>query len=277
MPLCTVGKHDLYYEVHGSGSGEPAVLLMGLGSDLHGWERQVPELARTRRVLVMDNRGVGRSAKPDGPYSTAELGDDVVGVMDAAGIPRAHMVGLSLGGMIAQQVALRHARRVRSLALLATYARLDRRTPAGAGTASGGLGLAGLLGAGSSLDMRAAFVFLAPLVFSAEFLMREKDFLRAQWERSRSYGLSPEGFLGQLAAAMSHDVLGELATLGAPTLIVTGTADRLIEPRHSQILCHAVPGSRLVEIEGGTHAINLERAEELNAILSSWLRAADPT
>lgn len=285
MPLAKVGQHDLYYELHGGGPGEPVVLLMGLGTDAHGWDRQVPELARARRVLVLDNRGVGRSAKPDGPYTTADLADDVVGVMDVAGIARAHLVGLSLGGMIAQQVALRHARRVRSLTLIATYARVDRKTretaDQGAGTASRverGLGLQGLLdaGSGAALDMRSVFGFLAPLVFSPEFLEREKDFLRAQWERSKSYGLSTPGFLGQLAAAMGHDVLAALPTLGLPTLVVTGTADRLIKPRHSRILANAVLGARLIEVEEGTHGINLERAEELNAILSSWLGEKDP-
>ena len=126
MPTARSGQIDVYYEVHGVlVRAEPAVLIMGLGADHTAWGGLVPALARHRRVLVLDNRGCGRSARPPGPYSTAEMAADVVAALDDAGIARAHVVGLSLGGMIAQEMALGHARRVRSLVLVATAARAD--------------------------------------------------------------------------------------------------------------------------------------------------------
>ena len=101
------------------------LLVMGLGGPLEFWEFQTPVFARTHRVCVYDNRGVGRSDKPAGPYDVRTLADDAVAVMDACGFGRAHVVGLSMGGMIAQELAIRHSDRVGALVLAATYAKPD--------------------------------------------------------------------------------------------------------------------------------------------------------
>lgn len=274
----------LHWERHGNGPGTPVLMIMGLGADLHGWERQVPALAVDRPVIVFDNRGVGRSDKPLGPYTTAELADDAVSVMNLAGVRVAHVIGMSLGGMIAQQVAIRHAPRVRSLALLSTYARGDAGTRATAeqGAAAARFDLGAVMRAmdaapegGATLDARTLMAFLMPLVFSAEFLATQRAWLKQFYERSLSYGFSPVGFAGQVAAVMSHDATNELARLAMPTLVVTGTRDRLVPSRHSTTLAAAIPGARLVELEGGTHGINFERADELNALLNDWLREVE--
>src|SRR5688572_26969294 len=125
MPTARVGDHELYYEIQGDGPGRPDVLLMGLGSDIGAWERVAPVLGRSRRLLLVENRGVGRSAKPKGPYTMAELAADAVGVMAAAGFEHAHVVGISLGGAIAQELALTLPSLVRSLTLIATFTALD--------------------------------------------------------------------------------------------------------------------------------------------------------
>ncbi len=280
MPRAPVGDVELYYEIHGQGGGLPAVLVMGLGADLHGWERQLGALSGGRRVLVLDNRGIGRSDKPAGPYTTAQLADDVAGLLDHVGWGRAHVVGLSLGGMIAQELALRHGRRVKSLALIATYARPDQETRATAaeGAARGGVDLEMVLGAmqsagpGVTIDPKTIMQFLMPLVFTKRFLEAEREYLKAMFERSLAYGFSTAGFAGQLAAVLSHDTVSRLATIGMPTLVVTGTRDKLIAPRHSRVLAERIPGARFVEIEGGTHGLNLESPELLNEVLSGWLR-----
>src|SRR5215468_7406251 len=106
-------KNDIYYEIHGDGATTPVVLLMGLAVDATGWEATVPALARDRRVVILDNRGVGRSKKPPPPYSTAEMADDAAAVLDEIGVAHAHVVGVSLGGAIAQELALRHGERVK--------------------------------------------------------------------------------------------------------------------------------------------------------------------
>jgi 3-oxoadipate enol-lactonase len=251
---------------------------MGLGADLHAWERQLPALTSGRRALVFDNRGIGRSDKPPGPYSTAQLADDLAALLDHVGWPRVHVIGISLGGMISQELALRHARRVKSLALIATYARSDSETRATAaeGSARAGVDLKMLVGAMQGSDVviepKTIMQFLMPMVFTKSFMEAEREYLKAMFERSLAYGFSTRGFAGQLSAALAHDTVARLATIGAPTLVVTGTRDKLIAPRHSRVLADGIPGSRFVEIEGGTHGLNLEKADRLNELLSGWLR-----
>ncbi len=288
MAIARVGAHDLFYEIDDEGREQagrlPVVLLMGLGTDSNAWERQVPVLARSRRVLVLDNRGVGRSAKPRGPYTTAELAADALGVMDAAGLDVAHVVGVSLGGAIAQEIVLGHPERVRSVALLATFAALDatmRRT-ADQGTAASvrsgldvGAAMRGLAEGHVELDPQALIGFLMPLVFSRAFLEKERDYLKSLWSRALSYGVSSAGFAGQVAAALAHDARARLPSVRTPTLVVTGDKDRLVPPAQSRILAEAIPGARLVEIAGGTHGLTLERADELNELLESWLAEND--
>jgi len=108
-----------------AGAGEPLVLVMGFGGDHLAWGLQLPAFAARFRVIAFDNRGVGQTDAPDIPYSIAMMADDTVGLIDALGIDRAHVCGVSMGGMIAQEIALRHPARVRTLALHATLARPD--------------------------------------------------------------------------------------------------------------------------------------------------------
>lgn len=285
MAIVRVGAHELFYEIYGAGDRPPVVLIMGLGMNSDAWARQLPVLAQQRRVLVFDNRGVGRSSKPPAPYTTAELADDAAGVMDAAGLAEAHIVGISLGGAIAQELVLRHPGRVRSVCLVATFAGLDdamRATAdagAGASTNARGFDPAGLvraLGDGSlRIDPQAMIGFLLPLVFTPAFIEREREYMAAMWAKALSYGLSAEGFAGQVAAAMAHDTQTRLQSIRRPTLVVTGTQDRLVPPAQSRLLAAGIPGARLVEIEGATHGLTLERYEELNTILDGWLAEND--
>jgi pimeloyl-ACP methyl ester carboxylesterase len=120
MPFAERDGVRLYWEE--AGSGDPVLLIMGLGMNATGWWRTIPVLAEHHRVLAFDNRGVGRSDRPPGPYSVPMLADDAAAVLAAAGVESAHVYGISLGGMIAQEVALRHGARVRGLVLGATTA-----------------------------------------------------------------------------------------------------------------------------------------------------------
>jgi 3-oxoadipate enol-lactonase len=284
MPQAQVNGVRIYYELHGQGPREPAVLAMGLGTDANGWERVLPALSADRRVLVLDNRGVGRSDKPPGPYTTALLASDLAGVMDDAGIEHAHVAGVSLGGMIVQEFALSFPARVRSLALVATYAKPDQAmmqmADAGAAVGSGtslkvGAMLRAIAEGAANLDFGQIFGFLMPRVFTREFLANEAAYLGAFYGRSLEYGLSVEGFAGQVAAALGHDTTARLASLRVPTLVVTGTADRLIAPHHSQTLASLIAGARLLEIEGAPHGLNLEGPERLSGPLASWFAEND--
>ncbi len=284
MPVARVGENDLHYELRGSGDGLPAVLLMGLGTDLDGWNLIAPKLGG-RRLLLIDNRGVGRSSKPRGPYTTEELAADTLAVMAAAGIERAHIVGISLGGAIAQRLVLAEPARVVSLALIATFVDLDAELQATAdegarkisGSAMNARQLLESMSASTvEIDPRAIFSFLMPMVFSRAFLEREKQMLTEMYERAMVHGISLQGFAGQLAAAYSHHALDELAGVEVPTLVVMPRKDRLIPPAQSQALARAIPGARLVELPEGVHGCVIEGEAELSAMLSDWLAEHDP-
>ena len=285
MPKTQVGDNELYYEVRGAGSGLPALLIMGLGADLNGWDRVAPELQGERPLVLLDNRGVGRSAKPKGPYTTAELADDAAAVLTAAGFERAHIIGVSLGGAIAQELVLRHPGRFASLALVATFADLDhhmeetatRGTRDVLGSPMDGKSLLAAMNGAENLkiDPRAIFKFLMPLVFTEEFLKREKQYLREMFERALSHGISIEGFVGQLAAAWSHKALDRLGAIGLPSLVIEPGRDRLVPPAQSRALARAIPGARLHTIPDGVHGLVMEGSAEVSAVLRDWLAEHD--
>ena len=124
MPQVTVGDISMYYV--DAGAGDPVLLIMGFGGDHLAWGLQMPAFAERHRTIAYDNRGVGQSSTPDVPYTTSMMADDAAGLLEALGIDSAHVVSVSMGGMIAQELALRHPGRVRTLQLHATYGRPDR-------------------------------------------------------------------------------------------------------------------------------------------------------
>jgi 3-oxoadipate enol-lactonase len=268
---------SIYYEQHGE-AGDPVLLVMGLGGDMQFWEYQVPAFAARHRAFILDNRGAGRSDKPPGPYSTVQMADDAVAVLDDAKIERAHVVGLSMGGMIAQQIAIRHPARVGALVLAATYARADAgvRQVSEAGAAEARLPSPLALLSGGALDLRSAdmsalFRFMMGLVLSPEFIQKEKEWLRSLQERLLASGAGPEQLLAQVAAVLSHDAVAGLSQVSAPTLVMTGTADRLVPPHHAEVLAELIPGAKLVRIEGGTHGFNIEMRDRFNKAVLDFL------
>jgi pimeloyl-ACP methyl ester carboxylesterase len=258
MPTVTTPDGvTLHYERHGD-AGDPLLLVMGLGSPLEFWEFQTPVLARTHRVCVYDNRGVGKSDKPAGPYEVRTLARDAVAVMDACGFDRAHVVGLSMGGMIAQELAIRHSDRVGALVLAATYAKPDERVKANVSTGSP----MGQIDP-KQLDPKQMFKMMMSLVLSAEFMVREREWLRSSRDRMLP-NFSVEGFLAQMAAVMAHDVVNELDRIEAPTLVMKPGADMLVPPRCSDVLAAAIPDAQLAVFEHASHGFNVEQADKFN-------------
>jgi pimeloyl-ACP methyl ester carboxylesterase len=276
MSTATVGDLDLYYEEHGA--GDPLLLIMGLGADSAAWMFQVPDFARYYRTVVFDNRGVGRSAKPPGPYSIAQMADDTAGLLDAVGIDRCHVVGVSMGGMIAQEMALRHPARVRGLVLACTYpepdAEIERQRRASVAEMGGSVTASGDIAIDlSSLDPLLFFQNLLPRVFNQAFIDTELPRLMTLFGGAPQYGISMEAILGQVAAVMSHRTTDRLHRIGAPTLVITGDADLLIPPAHSDALARHIPGARLVKIPGGSHGFNLETPDVFNRTVLDSLAA----
>jgi len=259
MPFASgPGGARIYYEVRSGAkdtTSPTVVLVQGLGLSSRFWfdlPERLANGAEPRRVLVLDNRGAGRSDKPRGPYRMATLADDVGAVLEAAGVEKAIVVGISLGGMIAQHVALRHPGRVAGLVLLATtagvpYARLPKARA-----------LATLLG----LPIAGRFRPPAQVGRSlARLLLAEKDVPRArellsQWPAAmRAEPMLPRSYFAQLAAVMTHSTGSRLRRMVCPTVVVTGDEDILIPPQNSRLLARLVPGAHLDVVRSCGHAI----------------------
>jgi pimeloyl-ACP methyl ester carboxylesterase len=269
-----VGAVELYYEEHGS--GDPLLLIMGLGADSNGWMFQTPELAKHYRTVVFDNRGVGRSDKPAGPYTTAQMADDAVGLLDRLGIERAHVCGISMGGMISQELALRHPKRLRSLVLGCTYAKPDagvlRNQTSSAAQLGGAIDAAGNIDIDlSQLDPMMFFQTLLPLTFNQTFIETDLAKVMQMFASSLAYGFDLDAILAQVQATARHDTASRLSEIKAPTLVITGDADLLIPPSNSDFLAEHIPAARLVKITGGSHAFNIETPELFNRALLEFL------
>ncbi len=277
MSTATVKDVDLYYEEHGC--GDPLLLIMGLAADSTAWMFQVPAFAERYRTIVFDNRGVGRSAKPPGPYSIHQMADDAAGLLDVLGIARAHVVGVSMGGMIAQELTLRHPERVRALVLACTYPEPDAdieqrrqfslRQFGGTVTAEGEtrIDLA-------ALDPMMFLQHMLPMVFNQSFIDTELPKLIQVFSGALQYGFSMEAILGQVEAVMSHKATDRLHQIKAPTLVITGDADRLIPPANSDVIARHVPNARLVKVPGGSHGFNFETPDVFNRHVLDFLAGA---
>lgn len=276
MPVAAVNGIELYYEEHGS--GEPLLLIMGLAADLNGWLFQTPEMAKHYRTIVFDNRGVGRSSKPTGPYTIRQMADDAAGLLDHLGIASAYVVGISMGGMISQELALSHPDKVRKLVLGCTYAFPDDSIAQVRSQLVGQLG--GSFGSDgelqidvSKVDPMQLFGALLPLSFSPQFLQNDLPKLMQVFAGTLQYGFSMEGILGQVMATSSHNTLDRLGAIGVPTLVFTGDCDQLIPASCSDVLAAKIPGARLVKLEGGSHGFNFEAPEKFNRQVLDFLAA----
>jgi 3-oxoadipate enol-lactonase len=225
-----------------TGQGPPLLLIQGLGYPRWGWEPIVVPLAKTYQVITFDNRGIGDSDAPPGPYDTAMMAADAVGILDALDVPRAHVMGASLGGMIAQRLVLDHPARVDRLVLACT-------TP-------GGPAAYPLPAATLALIRQAADLPSAEAVrrFTANALAQPPPGLVDELTARRlARPQDPAAWQAQSAASLGHDAYDRLGQVAAPTLVLHGTADRVVDPRNAPLLAGRIPSARLEMLDGLGH------------------------
>jgi pimeloyl-ACP methyl ester carboxylesterase len=257
---------ELYYEVHGEGM--PLVLIMGIGFDATLWGlHQIPAFSTEFQVIAFDNRDSGRSSKATASYTIADMADDVAGLMDGLEIERAHLLGHSMGGMIAQEFALGHPERLDKLVLTGTEAGTGR----------------------AKFDPITIWSFVKQndtegLTFAAEQIvwLFSTDFLRNHDAVDDTLALlgsnpnpiAPKAYERQANAYINHDALDRVGKIEAQTLVLAGDRDRLIPPWIGRELAEAIPGAKfhLLEGPGSSHAVLLERPDDYNNVVLSFLR-----
>ncbi|MGD9933079.1 MAG: alpha/beta fold hydrolase [Dehalococcoidia bacterium] len=263
MPKAPIRDIITYYEE--AGSGHPLLLIMGLGGDLQAWALQVPELSRHFRVITYDNRGAGRSSAPDRPYSIPQMAADAVGLLDHLGIEKAHVLGFSMGGYIAQELVLANPGRVEKLILMSTAPGID------------GYGRAVVR---TWMDVRRSNMSrehivrnTAPYLYSPELLDDQARFERAVLNSvNNPYAQGDVGFLRQADAILGFDAESRLGQVKAPTLVVCGADDTLVPLRNSEKLAKLIPGATLKTLSGA-HLGAIEYPSEYNDAFVEFLSA----
>ena len=248
--------------------GEPVLMIMGLGASSRLWYRLEPWISRRHRAILFDNRGTGSSAPVRSPLTMRGLAQDAIAVLDEANIDSAHVIGASMGGMIAQHVALDHRARVRSLVLACT-------TPGGRGGAPPWRMLAAsalrpLLGS------RRTFPLVTPLFYSARTRAERRDRMLEDLDRRIADRTSPITLYAQMGAIAGHDTRGRLAELaGLPTLVLHGLDDSLVPPDRGRDLARLIPGAKLESIPSCGHIMGTDAEQQVGeAILAHLERAA---
>lgn len=259
MPFLDRDDARIWWDERGSG---PAVLLVqGLGYPSDMWHRLLPVLARQRRVLTLDNRGVGRTGVPPGPFDITDLAADALAVLDAAGEQQADVIGVSMGGLVVQELALARPGRVRSLVLGCTH-------PGGTDAVFTDEARE-LLGGRAGMSPDEAAEASVPFVYAASTPRTRID---EDLAVRRAVPTQPAGYLAQLGGAIGHPGTGHrLPGLDVPTLVVHGTADRLVPVENGRFVAAAVPGARLHLLEGAGHIFWTDQPDETMTLLLSWL------
>lgn len=263
MPAADQREPPIHYEIVGSTASPTLVMLRGLGRSLRHWEGVLEALEDHFRLVVLDNRGIGRSGRVARPYGTAAMADDVARVLDHAGIERANLFGMSLGGMIAQQFALRHPGRLERLILGCT-------TPGGNAPRAR---LATLLPyMRARLDgMEAAIHFEATFLLSDGFRREHPEIIDSWIAIAREQPVPLPTLLQHVLAATCHDTSKRLGQIRCDTLIVSSDCDALIPPECSRILARGIPRSELAWLEGAGHDFATERPREITHLLTSFI------
>jgi pimeloyl-ACP methyl ester carboxylesterase len=249
-------------------SEDPVLLIMGLAASSRLWFRLLPWLTRQHRVIVFDNRGTGRSAPVRSRLTMAGLAHDAVTVLDAAGIERAHVVGASMGGMIAQHMALDHRERVRSLVLACTSAGGRSGAPPWRLLASAAVR--------PLLGPRRSFPLVAPSLYAAATLRDQPHRVTEDLERRMADSTSPLTLYAQLGAIALHDTRPRLSELDElPVLVVHGLEDRLVPPARGRELAKLIPGAQLELLPACGHLLTTDAEEQTaGAILTHLDRSA---
>ena len=266
MASATVDGNEIYFEQRGE--GEPLLLIMGMsGTHLSWGEPFLSQLERDFRVTVYDHRGVGNSARAVAGYSIADLADDAAGLLDHLGLESSHVLGISMGGMVAQQLALRHPSRVRTLTLGCTYS-------GGEGSMLTSPDVFGRLGeAWQSGDRERALRTGWEVNVSSRFASRDEEYAKFK-DAALALPVAVPVILGQVQAIGGHDVGERLGEISVPSLVVHGTEDQMLSVDNGRMIASRIPGARLEVLDGVGHLFWVEEPVRSAELIRSHALAA---
>lgn len=266
MPIVKSNGINLYYEEHGSVSNPPLLLIMGITAPGSVWNAHVDDWKKEFRCILFDNRGVGKSEKPAGPYSTEQMADDCAGLLDSLNLKNVLVAGVSMGGTIALQLAIRHPAKVKSLLLMCPWARCDNTAKA---------------------------IFQQMMLCKARFRPEEFShfiqlliYSKASWDDEKNYeelaeGRAAEainenqqplhGLEGQAYACINHYVLNKLASIPHPTLVIGGEEDKFTPRWMAEEIVSEMPNAELYLYPKAAHIFHFENLEDFNMRAKTWL------
>ncbi len=261
MPIAEANGERLYYEVHGE--GEPLLCVMGLGTDARAWIPLIRSWSAERKLIVFDNRDCGRSSYSDEPYEIADLAQDTLALADELDIESFDLVGMSMGGAVAQQVALTAPDRVRTLTLIVSYGGLG---PYGEARAR----VFGNLVKGMNHEEQTDFLMM--LTFSEGFFNDSERFRRLrEILLADESPQPPEALDRQLHASGRHEVRERLPELTMPVHVIGAERDLMVPVWKSRELAELIPDAKLTILQGAPHAVNIERSEELSRLVLDFI------
>jgi len=253
VPNIVINEIEFYYERHGSGN--PLILICGFTNHLEMWKRFIPKLSASFEVIVFDNRGAGRTESSPPPYTIEMLADDVIGLMDALEIKKAHMAGFSMGSLIIQSIGHRHGERIHKGVLIAPFSVLPSTALMQARS------VAKLFQAG--IDPALALETMLPWIYSNDYLSDPKRVQRTIDSLLKNpYPQSSEGYLGQLQALSQCDMSDRLTAIETPLLILAGEEDLYTPFYEAKLLREQLPNAVLKGVPGVGHMLYIE-AEDI--------------
>lgn len=266
MPKVSVGDINIYYEEQGG--GETLALVMGLGGGLPWMFRQVQAFSKQYRVVAFDNRGTGGSDAPDIPYTMEMMAGDLAGLLEAIGIKTAHVFGISMGGLIAQHLALLYPEKVKSLILGATTCGGTRRIIPDMEAIKVLFDMESM----QRLTPEERAMETLPFVFSQEFINDNQALIQQLLAKMVGHVTPMHGYMRQAAAIMGHDTYERLPEIKVPTLVMAGDADKLMPVENARIIASRIPNTELVILNKMGHGFNIEAADIVNDTVLRFLR-----
>jgi len=264
MPILHSNGINLHYEQQGS--GEPLLLIMGITATGSVWEKHVAYWQKNFTCITLDNRGVGLSDQPEGPYTTAQMADDCAGLLETLNLPKVKVVGCSMGSTVAQQLAIRHPEKIVSMVLMCPWANCDNKARAT---------FQHMVNCKIAFAPEAFSLFIQLLIYSKSSW--DEDTMFTEMVANRSLAAtdqqvqSVQGLSGQATACIEHDVLEMLPLIKQPVLVIGGKEDIFTPMWMAAAVAAAIPNSELYMYDGCGHAFHWEQIADFNERINGWL------